>query len=57
MGISMRLGPIIDDHFARCKRTMDHAIVAMTGDDIVKWFAALAIRNTRPATTRLAKRK
>ena len=32
----MRLGDMIDDHRARCKRTTDHAIVAMTGDDVVK---------------------
>src|SRR6516225_10226575 len=32
----MRLGDMIDDHCARCKRTTDHAIVAMTGDDVVK---------------------
>jgi 1-deoxy-D-xylulose 5-phosphate reductoisomerase len=35
-GISMRLGDMIDDHCSRCKRTTDHAIVAMTGDDVVK---------------------
>ena len=35
-GISLRLGDIIDDHCARCKRTTDHAIAAMTGDDVVK---------------------
>ena len=32
----MRLGDMIDDHCSRCKRTTDHAIVAMTGDDVVK---------------------
>ena len=32
----MRLGDTIDDHCSRCKRTTDHAIVAMTGDDVVK---------------------
>ena len=32
----MRLGDMIDDHRARCKRTTDHAIVAMNGDDVVK---------------------
>ena len=36
-GIFMRLGDMIDDHCARCKRTTDHAIVAMTGDDVVKF--------------------
>ena len=35
-GISMRLGDIIADYCSRCKRTTDHAIVAMTGDDVVK---------------------
>jgi hypothetical protein len=32
----MRLGDNIDDHCARCKRTTDHAIVAMAGDDVAK---------------------
>ena len=32
----MRLGDMIDDHCSRCKRTTDHAIVAMNGDDVVK---------------------
>lgn len=32
----MRLGDMIDDHCARFKRTTDHAIVAMNGDDVVK---------------------
>ena len=32
----MRLGDMIDDHRARCKRTTDHALVAMNGDDVVK---------------------
>jgi len=35
-GNSMRLGDMIDDHCSRCKRTTDHAIVAMTGNDVVK---------------------
>ena len=35
-GISLQLGDMIDDHCSRCKRTTDHAIVAMTGDDVVK---------------------
>jgi hypothetical protein len=29
----------------------------MTGDDVVKWFAALAIQNTSTATTRVAKKE
>jgi hypothetical protein len=32
----MRLGDPIDDHCSRCKRTMDHAIVTMAGDDVLK---------------------
>jgi len=32
----MRLGDTIDDHCSRCKRTTDHAIVAVAGDDVVK---------------------
>jgi RNase P subunit RPR2 len=32
----MRLGDAIDDHCSRCKRVTDHAIAAMTGDDVVK---------------------
>jgi hypothetical protein len=31
-----RLGDTIEDHCSRCKRTMDHSIVAMAGDDPVK---------------------
>jgi hypothetical protein len=34
--IFLRLGDTIDDHCSRCKRTTDHAIVAMAGDDVVK---------------------
>lgn len=32
----MRLGDYIDDHCSRCKRTTDHAIVAMVGEEVVK---------------------
>ena len=32
----MRLGDYIDDHCSRCKRTTDHSIVAMAGDEVVK---------------------
>jgi hypothetical protein len=31
-----RLGDTIDDHCPRCKRTMDHSIMAIAGDDPVK---------------------
>lgn len=31
-----RLGDTIDDHCSRCKRTMDHSIVAMAGEEPVK---------------------
>lgn len=32
----MRLGDSVDDHCSRCKRTTDHSIVAMNGEDVVK---------------------
>lgn len=32
----MRLGDDIDDHCSRCKRTTDHAIVAMMGEEVLK---------------------
>ncbi len=32
----MRLGDYIDDHCSRCKRTTDHSIVAMVGEEMVK---------------------
>lgn len=32
----MRLGDYIDDHCSRCKRTTDHSIVAMAGEEILK---------------------
>jgi hypothetical protein len=32
----MRLGDDIDDHCSRCKRSTDHAIVSMMGDDVLK---------------------
>lgn len=32
----MRLGDDIDDHCSRCKRTMDHAVVSMVGEEVVK---------------------
>jgi uncharacterized Zn finger protein len=31
----MRLGDDIDDHCSRCKRTTDHSIVSMMGDDVL----------------------
>lgn len=31
-----RLGDTIDDHCSRCKRTMDHSIVAVAGDEVLK---------------------
>lgn len=30
----MRLGDYIDDHCSRCKRTTDHSIVAMNGEEV-----------------------
>jgi len=32
----MRLGDTIDDYCSRCKRSMDHSIVAMAGEEVVK---------------------
>lgn len=32
----MRLGDYIDDYCARCKRTTDHSVAAMIGDDPAK---------------------
>ena len=29
----MRLGDDIDDHCSRCKRTTDHSVVSMVGED------------------------
>ncbi|MGH9571400.1 MAG: hypothetical protein ACRD4F_17280 [Candidatus Angelobacter sp.] len=32
----MRLGDDIDDHCSRCKRTTDHFVVSMMGDEVLK---------------------
>lgn len=32
----MRLGDYIDDHCSRCKRTTDHSVVAMAGDEVIQ---------------------
>lgn len=32
----MRLGDYIDDHCSRCKRTTDHSVVAIVGEEVVK---------------------
>lgn len=32
----MRLGDYIDDHCSRCKRSTDHAVVAMKGEEVQK---------------------
>jgi len=32
----MRLGDDIDDHCTRCKRTTDHSVVSMMGEDVLK---------------------
>ncbi|MGZ4829956.1 MAG: hypothetical protein ACXV5R_15125 [Candidatus Angelobacter sp.] len=32
----MRLGDDIDDHCSRCKRTTDHSVVSMMGEDVLK---------------------
>jgi hypothetical protein len=31
----MRLGDYIDDHCSRCKRTTDHSVVAMAGEEVL----------------------
>lgn len=31
-----RLGDTVDDHCSRCKRTMDHSVVAVLNDEPVK---------------------
>jgi len=31
-----RLGDDIDDHCSRCKRTTDHSVVSMLGDEVLK---------------------
>ena len=32
----MRLGDSIDDHCSRCKRTTNHAVVAMGGEEVLQ---------------------
>ena len=32
----MRLGDYIDDHCSRCKRSTDHSIVAMAGEEVLQ---------------------
>ena len=32
----MRLGDYIDDYCSRCKRSTDHAVVSMLGDEVKK---------------------
>ena len=32
----MRLGDDVDDHCSRCKRTTDHSVVAMAGEEVQK---------------------
>ncbi len=32
----MRLGDDIDDHCSRCKRTTDHSIVSMMGEEVLQ---------------------
>ncbi|HYE25917.1 MAG TPA: hypothetical protein VEG32_12040 [Clostridia bacterium] len=32
----MRIGDYIDDHCSRCKRSTDHTIAAMNGEEVVK---------------------
>jgi transposase-like protein len=34
--MTMRLGDYIDDHCSRCKRTTDHAVVSMAGEEVLK---------------------
>jgi hypothetical protein len=35
-GSPMRLGDDIDDHCSRCKRTTDHSIVSMMGEEVLR---------------------
>lgn len=35
MELFMRLGDYIDDYCSRCKRTTDHAVVSMLGDEVM----------------------
>ena len=32
----MRLGDYVDDRCSRCKRTTDHAVVAIAGEEVLK---------------------
>lgn len=32
----MRLGDYVDDYCSRCRRTTDHAVVSMSGEDLQK---------------------
>lgn len=32
----MRLGDTIDDYCSRCKREMDHSVVSMSGEEVLK---------------------
>lgn len=32
--MAVRLGDVIDDHCSRCRRIMDHSVVAMVGDEV-----------------------
>jgi hypothetical protein len=32
----MRLGDTVEDHCSRCKRGMDHSIVSMAGEEVLK---------------------
>jgi len=32
----MRLGDSVDDYCSRCKRTTDHAVVSMAGEEVLK---------------------
>lgn len=32
----MRLGDDIDDHCSNCRRTMDHSVVSMMGDEVLR---------------------
>jgi recombinational DNA repair protein (RecF pathway) len=32
----MRLGDDIDDHCSRCKRTTDHSVVSMMGEEVLR---------------------
>ena len=52
----MRLGDYIDDHCSRCKRTTDHAVVAMEGEEVQKVRCRTCNNDAQTGTTRAARK-